>query len=202
MVQLPPVGTVPPVEGHAFVPLVREKVAGFTDMLLSVRGAVPMSDTVIVAGELDVPTLLVNEIVPLAGAGARLIVGKFAVPDRATCCCVPLTPFVLSVIVKVALRDATEEDAGVKVTTIVQLPPTATVPGPVQVPPRGVKSAALFPETPMAEIFRLAGLVELRSVRVTVWAAEGVPIVCAPKVKELVDSVPCGAVPVPVRVID
>jgi hypothetical protein len=82
-VQLPPVDTVPPVEGQALVPVVSENGPAGTEMLFRVRGAVPVSETVMAVGELDAPTLLLNEsVAPFAGA--RPMVGKFADPDSAT----------------------------------------------------------------------------------------------------------------------
>src|SRR5207244_4607574 len=121
IVQFPEAATVPPLSGQVLA-LVRAKLLAFAPvmlMLLTVRGALPVFDSVTVLGGLVVFTFCLLKV---RLVGDRLAVGPTPVPDTPAVWGLLLA---LSVTVNVALRDPVA--VGVKVTLIVQFPPAATL---------------------------------------------------------------------------
>jgi hypothetical protein len=143
MVQFPGAGTVPPLSGQVLA-LVRAKLLALAPvmvMLLMVRGALPVFDSVTVLGALVLFTLC---LLKLRLVGERLAAGATPVPE---------TPAVwgllpaLSATVKVALRVPVVD--GAKVTLMVQVALAAKVEGLMGQLLVCAKSAGLVPVKPM-----------------------------------------------------
>ena len=154
IVQFPGAATVPPLSGQVLA-LVRAKLLAFAPvivMLLMVRGALPVFDSVTVLGALVVFTFCLLKV---RLVGDRLAVDPTPVPDTPAVWGLLLA---LSVTVNVALRDPAA--VGVKVTLIVQFPPAATLDPQLLVCP---KSPGLAPVKAMLVMLN-AVLVGLESV--------------------------------------
>lgn len=162
-----------PVGLHAFVPLASAKLLlpePVIEKLVNVMGPVPVLVTVTLCGAL-VEFTNWEAKVKLLGVTVT-VAGPFTVPFKATVCGLPVA---LSAMLMAAVR--VPAAVGVNVTLIVQLASTANDAGQVFV---SAKSPEFGPVRVIPEIAN-ATLPPL--VKVTVWAALVVPMVCELNVK-------------------
>ena len=172
IVQFPEAATVPPLSGQVLA-LVRAKLLAFAPvmlMLLMVRGALPVFDSVTVLGGLVVFTFCLLKV---RLVGDRVAVEPTPVPDTPAVWGLLLA---LSVTVNVALRAPVA--VGVKVTLIVQVPLAAKVEGLMGQLLVCPKSPGFVPVKAMLVIL---SAVLLGFERVTALAALGVPTFWFPK---------------------
>jgi hypothetical protein len=163
-----------PVGLHAFVPLASAKLlllVPVIEKLVKVTEPVPVLATVTLCAALVVPTVWLAKV---KDAGEIVIVPACAptVPVNATVCGLPVA---LSAMLMAAVREPVA--VGLKVTLIVQLASTASDAGQVFV---SAKSPEFVPVRVIPEIAK-AALPPF--VKVTVWAALVVPMLCELNVK-------------------